>query len=82
MGDLNKRRSRVMGMNPSEIAGYTDIEVDVPALELYGYGAVLRSMTGGAGVFSYEFARYQQASDEVANKQIEERKSKLEESSL
>ncbi len=28
MGDLNKRRSRVMGMNPSEIAGYTDIEVE------------------------------------------------------
>ncbi len=43
---------------------------------------MLRSMTGGAGTFSYEFARYQQATDEVANKEIEERKSKLEESSL
>ncbi|SFG75342.1 elongation factor G [Lachnospiraceae bacterium C7] len=78
MGDLNKRRARVMGMNPADIGGQTEIEADIPALELYGYNAVLRSMTGGAGTFSYEFERYEQAPEEVAQRQIEERKNKLE----
>ena len=41
------------------------------------YNATLRSMTSGSGTFSYEFARYEQAPDDVAAKQIEERASKL-----
>lgn len=76
MGDLNKRRGRVMGMNPLA-NGYQEIVADIPNLELFGYNTQLRSMTSGSGTFSYEFARYEQAPDEVAKKQIEERASKL-----
>ena len=76
MGDLNKRRGRVMGMNPVE-NGYQEILADIPYLELFGYNTQLRSMTSGSGTFSYEFARYEQAPDDVAKKQIEERASKL-----
>jgi elongation factor G len=76
MGDLNKRRGRVMGMNPVG-NGYTEIVADIPNLELYGYNTQLRSMTSGSGTFSYEFARYEQAPEDVAKKQIEERQSEL-----
>ena len=76
MGDLNKRRGRVMGMNPLD-GGKQEIVADIPNLELYGYNTTLRSMTSGSGTFSYEFARYEQAPDDVAAKQIEERASKL-----
>ena len=75
MGDLNKRRGRVMSMNAEK--GYQEISADIPYLELYGYNTQLRSITSGSGTFSYEFARYEQAPDDVAAKQIEERASKL-----
>lgn len=75
MGDLNKRRGRVMSMNAEN--GYQEIIADIPYLELYGYNTQLRSITSGSGTFSYEFARYEQAPDDVAAKQIEERASKL-----
>ena len=70
MGDLNKRRARVNGMNPIE-NGYQEIVADIPYLELYEYDTRLNSMTRGSGTFSYEFARYEQAPDEVAKKEIE-----------
>ena len=76
MGDLNKRRGRVLGMNPTE-HGYQEIIADVPVMELYGYNTDLRSMTGGSGTFSYEFARYEQAPADVQEKEIEERASKV-----
>lgn len=76
IGDLNKRRGRVMGMNPTD-NGYQEIAADIPYLELYGYNTRLRSMTSGSGTFSYEFLRYEQAPDDVAQKQIEERANKL-----
>ena len=75
MGDLNKRRARVMNMNAEN--GYQTIEADIPYLELYGYNTKLRSMTSGSGTFSYEFARYEQAPEDVAAREIEERASKL-----
>ncbi len=73
MGDLNKRRGRVLGMNPDK-GGNTVVEADVPMAELYGYSTQLRSMTGGSGDFSYEFARYEQAPNDVQEKEIEARK--------
>ena len=76
MGDLNKRRGRVLGMNPDK-QGYTIVEADVPELEIYGYATVLRSMTGGAGDFSYTFARYEQAPGDVQEREIEARASKV-----
>ncbi|MFP3154997.1 elongation factor G [Lachnospiraceae bacterium ZAX-1] len=76
MGDLNKRRGRVLGMNPSS-AGKTEIVADVPYLEIYGYMTDLRSMTGGSGDFSYEFARYEQAPIEIQEKEVAARASQL-----
>ncbi|HCT89871.1 MAG TPA: elongation factor G [Lachnospiraceae bacterium] len=77
MGDLNKRRGRVLGMNPDH-KGNTIIEADVPMLEIHGYSTVLRSMTGGSGDFSYEFARYEQAPSDIQAKEIEARASQIE----
>ena len=74
MGDLNKRRGRVLGMNPdADRKGNTVIEADVPMLSIYGYSTDLRSMTGGSGNFSYEFARYEQAPSDIQEKEIEAR---------
>ena len=71
MGDLNKRRGRVLGMNPdTEHKGNTVIEADVPMLSIYGYSTDLRSMTGGSGLFSYEFSRYEQAPSDIQEKEI------------
>ena len=69
MGDLNKRRARVMGMNPID-NGYQEILADIPYLELYEYDTKLYSMTRGSGVFSYEFARYEQAPSDVQEKEV------------
>ena len=80
MGDLNKRRGRVLGMNP--IAGGKQvIEADVPMMELYGYCTDLRSMTGGRGDYSYEFARYEQAPSDIQEKEVAARASKLDDGS-
>lgn len=51
MGDLNKKRARVLGMTPDN-KGTTEILADIPYIELYGYGTRLRSMTQGSGDFS------------------------------
>ncbi len=69
MGDLNKRRGRVLGMNPQN-DGSTVIEAEVPYGELFGYVTDLRSMTGGSGDFSYEFCRYEQAPHDVQEEQV------------
>lgn len=76
MGDLNKRRGRVLGMNPDH-KGNTVVEADVPMMELYGYSTQLRSMTGGSGTFSYEFARYEQTPSDIQVKEVEARASKV-----
>lgn len=70
MGDMNKRRGRVLGMNPV-LSGKTEVVADVPMMEIYGYSTDLRSMTGGTGTFSYEFARYEQAPNDICQKEIE-----------
>ena len=72
MGDLNKRRGRVLGMNPVE-GGKQEIIADVPMSALYGYNTDLRSMTGGSGTYEYEFARYEQAPSDIQEKEIAER---------
>lgn len=72
MGDLNKRRGRVLGMSPA-IKGYSVVEADIPMTGLFGYGTVLRSMTGGRGEFEYEFSRYEQAPHDVQEEEIKKR---------
>ncbi len=76
MGDLNKRRGRVLGMNPDH-KGNQIVEADIPMMELYGYSTQLRSMTGGAGTFAYEFARYEQAPSDIQAKEVEARAGKV-----
>lgn len=76
MGDLNKRRGRVLGMNPDN-NGYQEIVADIPYMELFGYNTDLRSMTGGSGTYSYEFARYEQTPSDIQEKEVEARASKL-----
>ena len=67
MGDLNKRRGRVLGMEPAG-KGLTTIESDVPMSEMGDFTTVLRSITQGRGSFVLEFARY-----ELLPKQLEEK---------
>ena len=76
MGDLNKRRGRVLGMQPLQ-GGWQTITADIPMSSLYGYCTVLRSLTGGQGSFSYQFARYEQAPSDVQAKEVENRKNKV-----
>ena len=80
MGDLNKRRGRVLGMTP--VAGGKQIvEADIPMSSLYGYCTDLRSMTGGRGEYAYEFVRYEQAPSDVQEKEVAERAAKVAENS-
>ena len=76
MGDLNKRRGRVLGMNPTP-GGKQVIEAEVPMMGLYGYCTDLRSMTGGRGDYEYAFVRYEQAPSDIQEKEVAARASKL-----
>ena len=71
MGDLNKRRGRILGMNPLP-GGRQELEADIPLASLVGYSTDLRSMTGGSGEFSYEFSRYEQMPADAQEKVLKE----------
>lgn len=81
MGDLNKRRARVSGMNPIG-NGKQTIEADIPMSNIFGYCTDLRSMTGGSGDFSYEFSRYEQAPSDIQEKEVAARANKVAENSV
>lgn len=76
MGDLNKRRGRVLGMTPMA-GGKQQIDADIPQSSLFGYCTDLRSMTGGRGEYSYTFARYEQAPSDVQEKEVAARAAKV-----
>ncbi len=59
IGDLNKRRGRVMGMNPTG-DGDTVVEAEVPMAEMSSYAIDLRAMTQARGSFSLTFERYEE----------------------
>ena len=59
IGDLNKRRGRVMGMNPCG-NGEQIVEAEVPMGEMSDYAIVLRAMTQGRGSYSMKFVRYEE----------------------
>jgi len=73
IGDLNKRRGRVMGMNPGP-SGTQIVEAEVPMAEMSSYAIDLRSMTQGRGLFIFEFVRYEEAPANIQAKVIEEAK--------
>ncbi|MBQ9269915.1 MAG: elongation factor G [Oscillospiraceae bacterium] len=60
MGDLNKRRGRVMGMTPNA-DGDQVVEAEVPMAEMMSYAIDLRSMSQGRGSFTFQFVRYEEA---------------------
>lgn len=59
MGELSKRRARIMGMNPEQENGRQRIEAEIPYATLYGIGTTLHSITGGEAEYSYEFLKYE-----------------------
>ena len=69
MGDINKRRGRVLGMDPAE-DGLTCIQAEVPMAEMGDFSTMLRSVTQGRGSFSLKFERYEEAPANVAQKVI------------
>lgn len=73
MGDINKRRGRVLGMDPA--GELMMITAEVPESELSDFPTVLRSVTRGAGSFYTEFARYEEVPANIAQKIIEANKS-------
>lgn len=73
MGDMNKRRGRILGINPdAEDYGFQVVEAEAPTSEILRYSTDLKSMTQGRGWFNIEFARYEQAPQMVADKVIAE----------
>ncbi|MCH5211749.1 MAG: elongation factor G [Oscillospiraceae bacterium] len=70
IGDINKRRGRIMGMGESDKPGLNLVEAEVPVSEMHKYATDLRAMSGGSGSFTFEFVRYERAPMEIANKII------------
>ena len=79
-GDLNSRRGRLQGMEPS--GGMTRIKAEVPMAEMLTYGQALTSMTGGRGDYHMQFLRYDEVPSHVAQKLIEESKKEKEEAKV
>ena len=80
IGDLNKRRGRVMGMNPDpDNRGWQVVEAEVPFGEMSSYAIDLRSMTQGRGSYSLKFVRYEEVPQMNQAKIIEEAKKNEEE---
>ena len=78
MGDLNKRRGRVMGMNPTG-DGEQEIEAEVPMAEMTSYAIDLRAMTQSRGSFVFHFVRYEDCPPAAQAKAIEAAKAMAEE---
>jgi elongation factor G len=76
IGDLNKRRGRILGMNPQE-GGLQQVVAEVPTAEMFKYANDLRSMTQGRGAFKQYFERYEEAPANVAQKVIEEARKEM-----
>ena len=77
MGDMNKRRGRIMGMN--QVDGLQKLEAEAPLAEMFKYATDLRSMTQARGNFNMKFERYEEVPANVAQKIIESAKHEEEE---
>ena len=73
MGDVTKRRGRVLGMNPDE-DGLQVVEAEVPMAEMQDFTTFMRQLTQGRGHFTLEFARYEPLPTNLEGKVIEEAK--------
>ena len=79
MGDITKRRGRVLGMGAADEPKMQKLEAEVPMAEMGGFATTLRSVTAGRGSFGIEFARYEDAPALVQQKVIEEAAKRKEE---
>ena len=74
MGDLNKRRGRLLGMEPAEFEKWQTIQALVPQAEVLKYTIDLKAMTQGSGFFSMEFDHYEEVPAHLQDKIIQEAK--------
>ena len=74
MGDLNKRRGSVMGMEPATKKGYTVVQATAPKAELMDYPIILRAMTQGRGSFEYNVTGYDVVPANITAKVVAENK--------
>jgi elongation factor G len=77
IGDLNSRRGRPLGMEPSG-GGMTEVKAEVPMSEMLSYAPDLRSITGGRGEFGMEFLRYEEVPGHLAGKVVEDARAERE----
>ena len=77
MGDMNKRRGRILGMEPT-VNGKTKLLAEAPQSELFDYAIVLRAMTQARGTFTVEFSKYEELPAHLAEKVIEAHKAEVE----
>lgn len=73
MGEVNKRRGRVLGMAPAE-EGMQVVEAEVPMAEMHDFLTFIRQVSQGRGFFTFEFERYEEAPAQIIEKIIEEKK--------
>lgn len=71
IGDINKRRGRVLGMTPSG-DGMQEILSEIPQAEMATFSTAMRQITQGRGSFESEFARYERCPEHIAQKIISE----------
>ncbi len=77
IGDLNSRRGRPLGMEPSG-GGMTEVKAEVPMAEMLSYAPDLRSITGGRGEFGMDFLRYEEVPGHLAGKVVEDARAERE----
>ena len=77
MGEVNKRRGRVMGMSPAG-KGMQVVEAEVPMAEMADFATFIRQITQGRGSYEFTFARYEDCPANVAQKVIETAKAEAE----
>lgn len=75
IGDINRRRGRIMGMNP--VDGFQQVVAEVPMAEMFKYATELRSMTQGRGRYDVFFERYEEAPPAISAKVIEKAKKEM-----
>lgn len=73
IGDINKRRGRVLGMSPNA-DGMQEIVAEVPEAEMTTFSTSMRQITQGRGSFTTAFARYERCPEHIAQKVIAESK--------
>ena len=78
MGEVNKRRGRVLGMSPAE-GGMQVVQAEVPVAEMSDFSTFIKQITQGRGSYEFSFVRYEDAPANIAQKVIEQAKKEAEE---